>query len=210
MQSVKTMLKWGVDQGYIPESPLANMKVPTATSRGDEAYLTPEKWAKISQHLVEGHLWDLLTFLHETGCRPKEARQLEARHLNDRCVILPAEEAKGKREPRVIHLTDRAYIIFRRLAMKHPKGPIFRLQSGLWTAQLLSYRCKQLSKKLGFHFTPYSLRHSFITNAILQGVDITTLAVLAGHSDIKMISRVYSHLQKRDSHLQEALRRATA
>jgi integrase len=207
MQSIKTCLKWSKDQGYITENPLETMKVPAATSRGDEAYLTPEQWTKLINS-VEGDLRDILTFLHETGARPKEARQLQACHLQGQCAILTKEESKGKREPRVIHLSDEALGIVRRLAFKYPKGPIFRNRELAWTSRQLAEKCSSL--RLGFPFTAYSLRHSFCTNAILRGVDLVTLASLMGHANLKMISKIYAHVQKRSEHVQAALRKATA
>ena len=73
-----------------------------------------------------------------------------------------------------------------------------------WTAKALSTRCRALG------FTAYSLRHSWATDAILRGIDLQTIAVLMGHSDLKMLSRIYSHLQRCDRHLQDSLVRATA
>ena len=59
-------------------------------------------------------------------------------------------------------------------------------------------------------FTAYQLRHTWATDAILRGVDLVTIATLMGHSDLKMLSTCYSHVQKRSAHLHEALQRVTA
>ena len=55
----------------------------------------------------------------------------------------------------------------------------------------------------------YGLRHRFGTEAILNGVDIKTLAELMGHSTTKM-SENYVHLAGQASHLAAAMRRATS
>lgn len=49
---------------------------------------------------------DLLDFLWSTGCRPKEARDLAARHvhLQRSMCVFPLAEAKGDEE-RVVFLT---------------------------------------------------------------------------------------------------------
>jgi integrase len=147
---------------------------------------------------------DIIQFLRETGCRPKEARHLEARHLAGSCCVLSKAESKGGRAQRVIHLTDRALAICRRLALKRPAGPLFRDGGKPWLAKSLSVRCRALG------FTPYQIRHTFATDAIIRGVDLQTIAVLMGHSDLKMLSRVYQHVRRCDSHLKESLERATA
>lgn len=41
----------------------------------------------------------------------------------------------------------------------------------------------------------YSLRHNFISWLVMTGVDLLTVAKLAGHKDVKMIIEHYGHLQ---------------
>jgi integrase len=54
----------------------------------------------------------------------------------------------------------------------------------------------------------YTFRHSWCTHALERGVDAVTVAVLMGHRDTTMISRVYSHLMQRRDHLRDAIRKA--
>ena len=118
------------------------------------------------------------------------------------------DESKGG-VGRVVHLSDTAFAICQRLSLKHPNGPLFRNTHGRpWSAKRLDDRCRQL--KLGFPVTPYSIRHTFATDAIIKGVDLQTIATLMGHSNLKMLSTVYQHIQKRSDHIKEGLRRATA
>ena len=46
------------------------------------------------------------------------------------------------------------------------------------------------------HYRIHDLRHSFISNAILNGIDIVTVSRYVGHSDIEMTLNRYSHLLK--------------
>ena len=122
--------------------------------------------------------------------------------MNDNCAIFPREESKGGRAARVIYLSEKAHAICQRLRLKYPEDSLFRNKGQRWTAQSLAGRCDG--------FTAYQLRHCFITNAILRDVDIQTLAVLVGHSDVRMISRVYSHLQRCSQHLRSSLQKIVA
>ena len=62
------------------------------------------------------------------------------------------EESKGKRDRRTAPLSDLAFEICQRLALKHPEGPIFRDRRGKpWTATALNRECEKLSKLVGFH-----------------------------------------------------------
>ena len=212
VRAVKACFAWAEQQEYVEQSPLRNLKVPAAASRGDEAYLTPEQWNKVVSATC-GSFLDLLTVMHETGCRPQEARRVESRHFDraGRCWILPKSEAKGGREARVIHLSDRAFEICQRLALANPDGPMFCNSHGKpWSARVLAYRCQRLSRRIGFEFTSYSVRHSFATDAILRGVDLQTVATILGHRNLNMLSKVYQHISRCSDHIKEGVRRATA
>jgi integrase len=213
IRTAKTALKWAEDEGHIDRSPVRKVKLPTPRSR--DVYLTPEQWDKLYNKVAKapdgGCLLDFITVLHDTGCRPQEARRAEARHFDreGRCWVFPAEESKGKRDPRVVRLTDRAFEICQRLVLKNPTGPMFRNRKGNpWTRYSLHCRFYRLAEKLGFHVCSYSIRHTFATDAIIRGVDLVSIAMLMGHTDLKMLSRVYQHVQKRSDHLQAALRKA--
>ena len=46
------------------------------------------------------------------------------------------------------------------------------------------------------------------TKAILNGVDVSTVAEGMGHSSLEMVSTVYVHLADQHSHLQSAMEKA--
>lgn len=55
----------------------------------------------------------------------------------------------------------------------------------------------------------YCYRHSFITDALANGVPAATVAELVGHKDLKMIQDHYSHLAEKTQLLRDAAERAT-
>jgi integrase len=150
MRTVKTALKWAEDEELIDHSPIRKIKLPRPRSR--DVYLMPEEWAKLIARVAKGRdkgcLLDIITVTKETGCRPQEARRVEARHFNhkDRCWEFPVEESKGQRESRVVLLTDSAFEICKRLALKNPTGPLFRNRERQpWTRGALGSRLHRLS-----------------------------------------------------------------
>lgn len=208
-RAVKACFRWAVEQSYIKESPLEHLKGSTPASRGDDAYLQPHQWEKVFERA--GSMSNLLLVMRETGCRPKEIRCVEARHFDreGRCWVFPKEESKGKCVSRVVHLSDAAHHLVCKLALKYPTGQLFRNAKGnAWTAHTLGDRCRRISTKVGFRFTSYSVRHTFATDAIVRGVDLTTIATLMGHANLKMLNQVYQHVRCRSEHVKESLRRA--
>lgn len=47
---------------------------------------------------------------------------------------------------------------------------------------------------MDFHVSPHQLRHTYITNLLLAGVDVKTVQVLAGHEHAKITLDIYAHL----------------
>ena len=213
VRAVKTAFKWAEDKGYIRQSPVSKVKVPRQYARGMDAYIPPAKWQEVVG-TAEGELLDLLTVMHETGCRPQEVRRVESRHYDreDKRWVFPVVESKcGEKteQERVVYLTEKTFEICQKAALKHPEGPIFRNRHGhFWTATMLSGYCARLSEKLGFKVTPYAIRHTFATEKIIAGVDLVTIATLMGHVDIKMLTKIYQHVKARPDHLRDALNRS--
>ncbi|TWT34806.1 tyrosine-type recombinase/integrase [Blastopirellula retiformator] len=184
---VQRMLNWAVEQEYLSCNPIKGMKKPKRRRR--DVFYTPEQWKLIREN-VPGPLGDLLDFLYLTGCRPIEARSIEARHLHGDLVIFPADESKGEHEPRVIYLVPDAKAILDRLAKDHPAGALFRNQRGRpWTIDSIKCKLTRVSKTVGFRVIAYGARHSFATEALTKGgVDPISVAHLMGHKDPTMVS----------------------
>jgi len=79
----------------------------------------------------------------------QEIRTVEASHFDaaERCWNFPRVKSKGKRVPRTVYLTDTAFEITKRLAEKHPAGPIFRNSRGKpWTKNAIRLRFRKIVK----------------------------------------------------------------
>jgi integrase len=96
MRAVQRGLNWAVKMGLIERNPLAGVEKPGEVRR--DAYLWPEQYEQVLRLIRDQPFRDYVEILRRTGCRPKEARIVEARHFyrEDRCWILPVTEAKGK------------------------------------------------------------------------------------------------------------------
>ena len=162
------LLNWAVEQSYLEHNPIRGLQKPTRRPR-DIVY-TDEQWRKIQEHAT-GPFLDVLDFLWSTGCRPKELRTLEARHIHDGIVLFPGDEAKG-RKPRVIYLTDRSKAILDR--HMRDDGPLFRNSKGFpWTKDAIVQRCQRISQKVAFRVLAYGARHSYATNSLIREVSTT-------------------------------------
>ena len=129
----KRALQWAEDEQIIEtRSPLAKAKLPDPERR--ELFIDESQWRELLR-LLENRCGnnfddfrDFLTVIWETGCRPYEARIIEARYFDwaGRCWRFPTKMSKGKKRQRIVYLTDEALAITERRALKYPEGPIFR------------------------------------------------------------------------------------
>lgn len=257
--AVQRAFNWAVRMGHIEASPVRSIEKPKAGRR--DRVISDDQYREILGLVGDEEFRDLLTTCWETGCRPQEAVSVEARHvdLENGCWVFPVEESKGKKQKRVVYLTDEALEITRRLMARRPTGPLFRNTDGFaWTPFALNCRfgrlrvaigkkrieeqslippklkrlnkgqradqavraahteavlqrrrdIAELARKHGPRYSLYTFRHSWCTHALERGLDAVTVAVLMGHRDTTMISRVYGHLMQKREYLREAVRKA--
>jgi integrase len=199
ISTVQRAFRWAAKQGLIHQNPVPDVQKPRKTSR--EIYYNSDDWKKIKEHL-KGEFGDLINFCFETGCRPMEARTLQAHQvdLERHMAVFPPSENKTHLGPRVIFLNDAALEIVNRLATE---GLVFRNANGdAWTKDSIKCRFQRLKDKVGIErLIAYGFRHTYITDALKNGIDSVTLAQLVGHADTSMISKVYGHLAKNPEYL---------
>lgn len=204
---VQTMFNWSVDQGYLSATPIPRIRKPKAKRR--EIVYTPDQWKRIKSHAI-GPLIPFLDFIWGTGCRPKEARTLQAKHVHGDLIIFPPDESKGETDSRVIFLTPEMEAIIKPLLDERPTGPLFlNSQGNPWTKDSIKCRLTRITRKVGFRVIAYGARHSYATNALIRSVDTVSLSHLMGHKDTRMINN-YAHLAQNVGFLRKQARNATA
>jgi integrase len=208
--AVQRCLNWAEELGYIEGHALKKVKKPPAGRRDNP--MMPEDFAVMLAGVREGDPFrDLFLFLWHSGARPQEARHIEHRHVQagQQRIVIPKEEAKGKRYPRIIYLHGPALEIIERLMAIRPDGKLFLNTRGEpWTKYALCNRLFRLSQATGVKKAAYDARHGFCQRLLEKNVNLTVVSELMGHRNAQMVSSVYSHMSKATSHLHEALRMA--
>lgn len=214
-RSIYRAFSWAADEGLVSANPLKGMKCPGALAR--QRAMTDQEFRALLR-ASKRNFKVLLFALRMTGCRPKEARTLKWNQvLSDRWV-LPQHKTVGKtHKPRIVYLTrpmQRLMMVLRTEAERggSTDGYVFFNDRKLpWTVNAIRLRLNRLKKKLNLSvdLCCYHARHAFGTAAVLNGVDVLTVAQLMGHSSLNMVSRVYVHLAGEHAHFHQAVQRAT-
>jgi integrase len=156
----------------------------------------------------------VLLFLRLTGCRPGEAARLEWDDidLGNAVIVLRRHKTNRKtKKPRVIPLHPtvlKLLIVLRRLGQSGPR--VFLTQRKTpWKRCNLAQRLQRAREAAGVPNDAklYGLRHGFGTRAVLNGVDLKTLAERMGHTTTRMTEH-YVHLAGQQAHLAAAMLRA--
>ncbi len=150
IRSVKRCFIWATKQGYLDANPVANLEAPSAERR--EVVISPEEYDAILRHTPDQGLRDLITTTWLTGCRPQESLRVEARHVDvaSQRWVFPPSEAKGEKRPRIVYLSDDAFLITRKLMLQHPDGRLFRNRRGKpWTPDAVNCGFDRIQQRMG-------------------------------------------------------------
>lgn len=156
---------------------------------------------------------DLLRVYYHTGARTSELAEVRVRDFlreNRQLILGKHKRSRTLKEGRArrITLNDEAFaIIEKHAAGKEQDQRIFLTQAGkAWTRKRLDDRFAAVREKAKVHsdHTIYSFRHLWISEMLMAGNEIATVAAMAGTS-VAMIEKVYGHFT--NDHFAAALKR---
>jgi integrase/recombinase XerD len=147
----------------------------------------------------------LLELIYGSGLRVSELLdiQIEDIHLNQSYVIV---HGKGSKE-RMVPISDMANIALRKyMADARPNllndrkiTHVFLNQNGQRLSRQGFFKVlKKLALDAGIdsECSPHTLRHSFATHLLENGMDLRTLQTLLGHEDIST-TQIYTHISQK-------------
>lgn len=158
----------------------------------------------------------VLIFLRFSGARPGEMRTLEWVHIRDLARAIVRSEHKTEStlddpRPRQIQLNAVLIKLLAWLKRKrfHTRWVFTNTFGRQWTTRRLCANLAKIRGKTGLAFDVklYGCRHAYATGAIVNGVDIATLAELMGHASVKT-TEWYLHLAGKSEYLQAASEKA--
>lgn len=208
-RSVFRAFSWAWQEGVLLDNPLRGMRRPRPRCR--QRCLTDEEYGAIIATAM-GSFKTFVRSLRQTGARPSELRQLTWDQVRTDRWVIPVHKTDRKvRRPRIAHLNPAMQQLMKHLRKQSQSTHVFLNSRQPWTRNALRLRMDRIKKKcnLADDVCLYLVRHTYGTEAVLNGVDVATIAELMGHSSLEMVSKVYLHLADQVNHLQDAAKRAT-
>ncbi|MGI6787737.1 MAG: site-specific tyrosine recombinase XerD [Acholeplasmataceae bacterium] len=145
----------------------------------------------------------LLELIYGSGLRVSELLDIQMRdiHIDEHYVLV---RGKGGKE-RIVPISDIAVIALRKYIidgrpklMKKPLPHLFINNEGGKLSRQGFYKVLQglaSDAEIEVHVSPHTLRHSFATHLLENGIDLRSLQTLLGHEDIST-TQIYTHISK--------------
>jgi integrase len=215
------MCNWAVTEGLISSNPWLKVK----SKRGKKEVIKPFSQSEATR-IIAGfeELYPAWTpfakFLFLSGCRMSEAIGLQWKHVDFGrgeiciCESLPLiaggtgyERTRKDTKTgsvRLLKINAELAVLLEEIKPASAKPDELVFQNPTRTNHIDSHNFRnrwiKVLKKVGIPYRrPHVIRHSFASHAIEQGIPLTGVAYLLGHSDTRMVATTYGHLVNRPS-----------
>jgi integrase/recombinase XerD len=190
-RGIKTWLRWLVAEGDLQESPMMRVQMPRLEQRVPPPF-SPEdicKLLKVCNRKTDTGLrnYAIMLCLLDSGLRLAEFASLRLSDVNMRTGIVRVRKGKGgkQRQTRFGAKARGALVRFLGTRQCEPGEPLWGLSArGI---QIMLYR---LGKRTGvLPCGPHRFRRTFALWCLRDGMDLHSLRVLMGHSDLSILQR---------------------
>ncbi len=188
IRHLKSAFNFGVQvYGYLKESPFSNVKQYKLDGNNLPEYLTLEDVEKLMAVIDNSNFKDLVLFYLHTGCRRGEALSLTWANIDLVRRVIKITKTKGRKD-REIPINDRLLEVLNSKEASCEK-PFNHKR------HFVTHKFKNYIKRAGLNlnFSVHTLRHTFASHLVMNGVDLYTVKELLGHSEMR-ITEMYAHL----------------
>jgi integrase len=198
------------DAGLIERNPFRGVKFPDGPEGRD---WTDEEYKAVLRCSAP-YFRRLVVFVRFCGARPGEGRTLKWPEVCEDVDAIVQRHHKTVhlvREARRIHFNHvlLKLLIWLRRHKTHSTFVFTNAKGRPWTIRALANHLALVRERAGLpkDVKMHGGRHTFATQAIMNGVDIATLSKLLGHKSVRTTER-YLHLVHKHQYLNDAANRA--
>lgn len=151
--------------------------------------LAPEEVERLLKAVSDLKLQTALTTIYSAGLRISEALRLTAHDIDSARMVICVRQGKGSKDRYTVLSKQLLGILRDYWQRTRPSHWLFpgRNPSRPLTKRALQLACRRAAEAAGLSksVTVHTLRHSFATHLLEQGVDIRVIQDLLGHRHIK-------------------------
>ena len=193
-RSLRAAFSVAVKWGYLQSNPFKGLKEIPVDGADAPRYLSSVEIKKLFAVVDDERFRTLFEFYINTGGRLREVLGLTWNDVNLENKTLTFRHETKFNKKRDIGLNRKAIELLQSVQAMSP-GAQLNDRIFTFSAWYVSKRFKHYVRKAGLpeSITTHSLRHTFASHLVMNGVNIYTVKELMGHSSLK-VTEVYSHL----------------
>jgi integrase len=215
VMQIAVMILNDAQENELREKRFLPVKFPREEAKAPAKLLTAREIDKVIEH-CDPHYQSLFKFLFYTGCRPSEACGLKWSDISEDSIhicraavrgeVRMTKSAKGRRD---IPLTMKVKEVLLSTPKLHKDWVFVSKQVGLIDNSHLNRIWRRACEKAKVREAKsYWLRHSFVSVAAKNGVDLAYISKHVGHSNINTTYRFYHSIFNGESEDRNRLERA--
>lgn len=196
---LRAFFAWLTTEGVIKRSPMLKIKSLKIDKKGSRHALTAEELERLRDACATYKEKALVEFLVSTGCRLSELVGVQVRQVDfkARSVVV---HGKGNKD-RVVFFSIRAKLMLETYLEQRADGEALfasgRAPYGGLRQRGVQRILRLLGERAGLNHRvhPHLLRHTFATQALNAGMDITVIQRLLGHEDVST-TQIYAEVSQ--------------
>lgn len=185
-QILNGFFEWCVNEEYITKNPCKNIKEIKYEVEPRHS-LTRFQLEKVRRACKSERDLAIVDVLYSTGCRVAELVNMKIDDINDQDHSVEII-GKGKKHNTVYLNTNARISLGEYLKAREGDSEyVFvsdRKPHGQLTTRTVQFIFNELAKELGYKLTPHILRHTAATLALQNGMEITQVQKMLGHSSV--------------------------
>lgn len=197
---IKSFFAWMANEEVIEKDPAKKIKNQSIDKKSARVALTQEELERVRNVCETVREKLIVEFLYSTGCRVSEMANLK---ISDVDIYERSAKVVGKGDKtRTVFFSPKAKLLIQEYLETRDDNSAFLLVGERKPHNKLGVRqiqidIKKLGKRAGLHkiVHPHILRHTFATNALNSGMDITVIQVILGHESVAT-TQIYAVINK--------------
>ena len=178
-------------QYYFIDRPIKDKKLPVVMSKEEVQQLLNQVYNL--KHKT------ILILIYSCGLRISELINLKIKDIDSKRMLIQIRNSKGNKD-RQVQLTNQILVLIKKYYKSYfPKEFLFNgMHGGKYSSASIQKIIKRMALRAGIrkNITPHTLRHSFATHLLEDGIDTRYIQTILGHSNIQT-TQIYTHVSSK-------------
>jgi len=194
---LKAIFNWAKERNYLSQSVFTKVKPIRVPENELPKFLEVEEIQKVRDMFNDDPFKWIVEFYLLTGARLKEALVLKWSNIDPKrqMITIPSTGTKAKKHRIISYIEDKQLKMLLNKIPKRNDTLLFGPTNGKqWSSWWVSRKISKKLNEIGLSWAScHTFRHTYISHLVMNGVPLTTVKEIVGHSSFTTTLR-YAHL----------------